>query len=111
MEDDRRDLLLLLDHLGICPAPAGTRDPALKRRVFREAIYLEAKREGVWYPEVKKDQPVQEGQRLGTIEDLFGDVLETVYAEQDGHVLYLNCGLAMPKGELLVAYAVAASEV
>lgn len=110
VEDDRRDLLLLLDHLGICPAPTGLRDPALKRRVFREAVYLEAEREGVWYPEVKKDQPIQEGQRLGTLEDLFGDVLETVYAQCDGHVLYLNCGLAVPKGELLVAYAVAATE-
>ena len=86
------------------------RDTALKRRVFREAIYLEAAREGVWHPAVKKDQAVQKGQRLGALEDLFGDVLETVYAEHDGHVLYLNCGLAAPKGELLVAYAVAASE-
>ena len=110
VEDDRRDLLLLLDHLGISPAPAGMRDTALKRRVFREAIYLEAAREGVWHSAVKKDQAVQKGQRLGALEDLFGDVLETVYAEHDGHVLYLNCGLAAPKGELLVAYAVAASE-
>jgi len=110
VEDDCRDLQLLLDHLGICPAPAGTRNPALKRRVFREAIYMEAARVGVWHPTVKKGQTIQKGQCLGTLEDLFGDVLETVYAEHDGHVLYLNCGLAMPKDELLVAYAVAASE-
>ena len=110
VEDDRRDLLLLLDHLGICPAPAGMRDPVLKRRVFREAVYLDAMREGVWNPAMKKGQFIQKGQHLGTLEDLFGEVLETVYAQCDGHVLYLNCGLAMPKGELLVAYAVAASE-
>ena len=109
IEDDRRDLLLLLEHLGICSAPSGIRDPSLNRRVFREAIYLEAERDGLWYPAVKKDQPVSQGQLLGTLENLFGDVLETVCAKCDGHVLYLNCGLAIPKGELLVAYAVAAS--
>jgi predicted deacylase len=109
IEADRRDLLLLLEHMGICPAPSGMYDPSLNRRIFREAIYLEAERSGLWYPAVKKDQPVRQGQLLGTLENLFGDVLETVYAEHDGHVLYLNCGLAIPKGELLVAYAVAAS--
>ena len=109
IEADRRDLLLLLEHLGICPAPSGMRDPFLNRRAFREAIYLEAERDGLWYPAIKKDQPVRQGQLLGTLENLFGDVLETVYAQCDGHVLYLNCGLAIPKGELLVAYTVAAS--
>ncbi len=111
VEDDRRDLLLLLDHLDITPAPEDMYDPSLKRRVFREAIYLEAERDGVWYPKVGKDQPVVEGQLLGVLEDLFGDELEEVRAGCDGHVLYLNCGLAAPKGALLVAYAVAASEV
>lgn len=111
VEDDLRDLRLLLDHLGIAPAPEDMYDPSLKRRVFREAVYLEAERDGVWYPKVGKDQPVRAGQLLGTLEDLFGDVLEEVRAGHDGHVLYLNDGLAAPKGELLVAYAVSNSEI
>lgn len=109
-EDDRRDVWLLLEHLGIAQAPSGLRDENLKRRIFRQAVYLESERDGLWYPVVSKDQPIEKGQVLGRLEDFYGDVIQEVRAETDGHVLYLNCGLAAPRGELLVAYAVGESE-
>ena len=109
VEANRRDILLLMAHLDIIP-DTGLYDKTLHRRVFREAIYLEAERDGLWYPEVEKDQPVRKGQRFGTLQDFYGNTIEEIFAGTDGHVLYLNNGLAMPKGELLVAYAVADSE-
>ena len=110
VEADWRDLRLLLDHLGIAPAPEGLHDGALKRRVFREAVYLESERDGLWHPAVRPDMPVIKGQLLGTLKDFFGNALEEIRAERDGHVLYLNTGLAAPKGEFLVAVAIADSE-
>lgn len=110
VEDDWRDLRLLLEHLGIIPAPAGTRDETLRRRVFREAVYLDAARDGLWIPAVKKDQPIKRGQLIGTLQDMFGNITEEVRAAHDGHVLYLGTSLAVPAGGFLAAYAVAASE-
>lgn len=109
VEANRKDILLLMAHLGIIPE-TGLYDNALPRRVFREAIYLETEKDGLWYTEVEKNQPVKKGQRFGTLQDFYGEIIEDVFAEMDGHVLYLNNGLAVPKGELLVAYAVADSE-
>ncbi len=111
VEADRRDLRLLMDHLGLIPAPAGTRDQGLRRRVFREAIYLDAMEDGLWYPAVGKDEDVKQGQLLGVMEDLFGNRRAEYRAEKDGHTLYLSRGLAVPGGGFLLAYAVAASEV
>lgn len=110
-EADRRDILLLMDHLGIAKAPAGLRDDQLNRRVFREAVYLESDTDGLWYPEVKPNTPVKAGQLLGRIEDFYGNVLKEIHAEKDGHALYLNTSLSVPKGEFLVAIAIGDSEV
>ena len=109
-EADWRDLRLLMDHLGIYEAPEGLRDETMPRRVFREAVYLEAERDGLWYPIVDRNQPIEKRQLLGTLQDFFGNVLEEVRAGDDGHVLYLYTGLAAPKGDFLVTYGVASSE-
>ena len=110
VEANRRDILLLLAHLGILPEQPGLRDEVLKRRVFRRAVYVDSEGDGLWYPEVGKDEPVTKGQRLGRLEDFYGDPVAEVRAECDGHVLYVYTGLAAPKGEFLIAYGVADSE-
>ncbi len=109
-EADWADLRLLMDHLGIFPAPGGLRDEALRRRVFREAVYLEAERPGLWYPAVKPGQPVERGRLLGTLRDFYGNTLEEIRAGDDGLVLYVNTGLAAPVGGFLVACAIGSSE-
>ncbi|MBR0368220.1 MAG: succinylglutamate desuccinylase/aspartoacylase family protein [Clostridia bacterium] len=110
VEANRRDILLLLAHLGIIPETPGLRDEALKRRVFKEAVYVDSEWDGLWYPAVGKDQPIQKGQLLGTLQDLYGDSIGEVRARCDGHVLYVYTGLAAPRGEFLIAYGVADSE-
>lgn len=47
---------------------------------------------------------VEEGQILGHITDLFGNIITTYYAEQTGVVLYICPALSAPKGTVLVAY-------
>ena len=110
VEANHRDLLLLMDHLGMVPAPAGTRDEAMRRRVFREAVYLESGTNGLWYPAVRPNTPVKAGQLLGTVQDFCGNTLEEIRSERDGHVLYVNTALANPVGEFRVAVAWADSE-
>lgn len=110
VEADWRDVMLLIDHLSIEKAPKGLQDESLKRRVFREAVYLESDVDALWYPAVDRDEDISKGQVLGRLEDFFGNLIAEPRAGHDGHVLYYNSGLAMPKGELLVAYAVADSE-
>ena len=111
VEADRRDILLLLDHLGICRAPEGMYDAALDRRVFREAVYLESDADGLWFPAVRANTPVKAGELLGTVRDFYGEPIKEVRAERDGHVLYVNTALSAPAGEFQVAVAWADSEV
>ena len=109
-EADYRDIRLLLDHLGMYPAEKGTRDEGMKRRVFRDAVYLDSDEDGLWYPAVRADTPVKKGQLLGTLRDFFGETRKEYFAEADGHILYLCEGLAIRKEDFLVAYGVAATE-
>ena len=104
MEADRRDLYLLMDHLGICQAPAGLHDAGLNRRVLREAVYLESGRG--WPVESRRQtRNACEGRAalLGTFRTSLGSPLKEVRAREDGHVLYVNTSLAAPVSELLVA--------
>ena len=111
VEADRRDILLLMDHLGIIEVPADMYDVSLNRRVFREAVYLESDVDGLWLPAVKANTPVKAGALLGTVYDFYGEPLREVRAERDGHVLYVNTALSSPVGEFHVAVAWADSEV
>lgn len=109
-EADCADIRLALDHLGLYPAEPGTRDETMARRVFREAIYLEAADQGLWYHAVHVGDDVKKGDLLGRMEDFFGNVIAEYRAERDGCILYETCGLAVNRGEFLVAYAVLDSE-
>ncbi len=109
-EADYKDIRLLLDHLGLYPAEKGTRDETVKRRVFRDAVYLDFDEDGLWYPAVGVDTPVKKGQLLGTLRDFYGETVKEYFAEADAHVLYQWEGLAARKGDFLIAYGVAASE-
>ncbi len=109
-EADYKDIRLLLDHLGIYPAEKGTRDEALKRRVFLDTIYLDFDEDGLWYPAAQVDTAVKKGQLLGTLRDFFGETVKEYFAEADGHIFYQWEGLAARKGDFLIAYGVLASE-
>lgn len=67
-------------------------------------IYLEAMEAGCWMHHVHSGNFVEEGQILGHITDLFGNIITTYYAEQTGVVLYICPALSAPKGTVLVAY-------
>lgn len=73
-------------------------------RDVENIIYLEALETGCWLHHIHSGDFVEEGQVLGHITDLFGNILTTYYAEQTGVILYICPALSAPKGTVLVAY-------
>ncbi|MEQ9375343.1 MAG: M14 family metallopeptidase [Imperialibacter sp.] len=79
---------------------------------IHEVEYLEkmlvatAMHEGCWYPEVKLEDKVTRGQKLGEIRDFFGTQLSDYHAESDGIVLYLVTSLAITSNDPLCAIGV-----
>ena len=107
---DYDDIRLLLDHFGMYPAEDVVYDTALKRRVFHKTIYLEAEREGLWYPAVSCGSVVKKGESLGRLEDIFGNFIREYPAEDDCYVLYYTQALALKPGDAMVAYGLLSSE-
>lgn len=77
-------------------------NPAQKEIV--KASYEESEVNGFWYPKIKLGQKVVEGEVLGQICDLEGNVLKTCKAQQEGVILYYTTALGIKKGDPLVAY-------
>ena len=109
-EADHLDIRLLLDHLGMYEAEPEILARRGKHRIFGDAVYLDSDVDGLWYPAVAVDTPVKQGQLLGVVRDFFGETVKEFRAEADGHILYLNDGLAIKKDGFLVAYGLTASE-
>ena len=70
-----------------------------------KAYYLEADVDGCWFPVYKPGVQFEKGVLLGEIRDIFGNLLQSVWAEEPGLVLYQTESLAIAKGEITVAYA------
>jgi predicted deacylase len=74
--------------------------------VVHKTIYLEADVQGLWYPRVQRGDQVKKDQLLGTVEDFFGNLIAEYRAVDDARVMYYTQGLAVSKGDALVAYGI-----
>ena len=63
----------------------------------------DAEQTGCWYPQVKLNEKVKAGQKLGEIRDYFGNVLAEYAAPCDGTVLYVIASLAINTGDPMYA--------
>lgn len=96
-----RDLRQILNKMDMYK----TDDAALcEKTIYTEAVYMEAEENGIWYPAVDTDQIVLKGDRLGKVEDLYGNLLNEYYAEGDGMVMYYRTAANAVKGHNLVSY-------
>lgn len=57
---------------------------------------------GCWYPAVQAGQRVAEGEQLGTVTDLLGDVRQEARSSVSGTVLFVVSSLAINEGDPLV---------
>jgi uncharacterized protein len=65
-------------------------------------LWLRSANEGWWEPFVRAGEVVSQGATLGTVKNLFGDVLEDVIAPEDGVVLFLTSSPAVNADGLLL---------
>lgn len=92
----------VLRYLRVLPGEAVKRTAPIKR--ITKGEYLDADASGRWYAFVTREDKVHEGQKLGEIRDLFGNVLHEYYAKFDGVVLMVVATLAIKKGNPIIAY-------
>jgi len=62
---------------------------------------------GLWYPAQRLGQPIEPGDVLGEIRDVFGTVQETVRSDRTGSVLYQLSSLVVNSGEALLGVGTA----
>lgn len=90
----------LMRHLGMLEAPAP--DP-VPTKVLDKFLWLRSEHDGYYYPTVEVGETVREGQRIGSITDFEGNLLQAVEAPADGRVLFLVSSLAINKVDPLLA--------
>ena len=89
-----------LRHLRMLPG-AVTPPPADMRSVGR-FVWLRSTDAGWWEPDVRAGDVVRAGSSLGTMRNLFGDVIERIEAPEDGVVLFLTTSPAVAADGLLL---------
>jgi uncharacterized protein len=94
----REGLLRVAALAGIVPAGGGAR-PRLP--LFEEAADVLSDRPGLWFPEVDLGAFVEQGTRLGRLEDAFGDTVVEVLAPAAGVLTFGLSSLAAAPGDLL----------
>lgn len=73
----------------------------LKQRVTSRGSFGKAKRGGFWHPHVSAGTVVAEGDVIGEITNLQGDILETVKAPDSGELLMVVVNPAITSGDSL----------
>ena len=66
--------------------------------------YIDSLKNGCLEMFVKAGERIVQGQKLYEVIDLFGNVIDTYYAEFQGIVLYNTVSLAINRGESIIAY-------
>jgi predicted deacylase len=103
----RQDVLRLIEGVQRVMAHTGMIEDngwrAVKTTLLQNFIWLSSEHDGFWYPGVEVGQRVQEGQVLGVIKDVWGEVLQTSKSSADGAVLFLVTSLAINKGDPLLS--------
>jgi uncharacterized protein len=88
LADGVRNVLRHLDMLPGEPSPP-------RSRVVGKFIWLRASQEAWWQPTVAAGDEVAEGQLIGSLRTLYGDVLEELHAPAEGVVLFLTTSPAV----------------
>ena len=91
-----------LKHLGVLEGPP---DPP-RSKVVDEFVWLRTPRGGFWAANVRAGDAVAEGDAVGEVRDLYGDVLEQITAPKPGVVLFLTTSAAVADDGLLLGLGI-----
>jgi uncharacterized protein len=89
-----------LRHLQMLPGEVTPPRPDM--RSVGRFVWLRSREEGWWQPDVRAGDEVRAGSSLGTMRNLFGDVIERIPAPEDGVVLFLTTSPAVAADGLLL---------
>jgi len=89
-----------LRHLRMLPGEVAP--PRADMRSVGRFVWLRSTEEGWWEPDVRAGDEVRAGASLGSVRNLFGDVIERVPAPEDGVVLFLTTSPAVTADGLLL---------
>jgi len=99
------DIMHILEKLNMFAFPL--QNPKRHRCTPKEMLnvkYVTAHSQACWFHNLHSGARIRKGEVFGTLTDLFGTLLQTYYAEQDGIILYVTSSLAVTPGTVLVAY-------
>ena len=103
VDEDRTDLANILRYVGIFSGNPVTTGP--EPMLLEQPLYITVSHSGFWYTDLEAGGQIRIGQQLGYITDYEGRVLERVYAEHEGRVLYITKTLWADKDTEVVTYA------
>jgi predicted deacylase len=89
-----------LRHLRMLPGEVAP--PRADMRSVGRFVWLRSTEEGWWEPDVRAGDEVRAGSSLGSVRNLFGDVIERVPSPEDGVVLFLTTSPAVTADGLLL---------
>lgn len=90
----------VMRHLGIMAGDTSFTQPV----DITQSEYIDSAYDGCWHSSVKVGEKIVASQKLGHIEDFFGNTLDEIYAHHDGVVLYMASSLSIRTREALIAY-------
>lgn len=96
-----RDIYLVLEHFGFLDTK--TEREVVEKTIWMNTDYIECEHQGLWYTDIKPGQIVKKGGLLGVVKDFFGNTIHEYRAKEDCRIMYNYYGLAVCKGNDLVA--------
>lgn len=79
-----KGVMNVLKHLGMIDGRPVIKFP--KKKVFNDVSELRVTRGGLYYPTVKLKETVKEGQRIGYVKNIRGEIVETITTPTNGFV-------------------------
>jgi hypothetical protein len=73
---------------------------------IKEIITVAGQNNGIFYPQVQRDQHVAKGARIGYVTDYLGKTVEEFTAPGAGIILYVRAVPSMTKGETIASVGV-----
>ena len=99
------DIMHVLENLRMFSLPrTNTKKHCYIPKEINNVKYVEADSQACWFPKRHSGEKISKGEILGTTTNLFGDLLQTYYAEQDAIILYITSSLAVTPGNILITY-------
>ncbi|MDX6486475.1 MAG: uncharacterized protein QOF43_1628, partial [Gaiellaceae bacterium] len=89
-----------LRHLGMLPGEAAP--PRADMQCVDRFVWLRSAEAGWWESDVRAGDAVRAGSSIGSVRNLFGDVIERVLAPEDGVVLFVTTSAAVTADGLLL---------